>query len=60
LFLHWPCSIVQGVRLGNYLHIYDWARTSHPEWLKKNAKGFIPDLSDAGNLIWIETRTKRL
>ena len=40
--------------LYNYLHIYDWVKLSHPEWLGKNVKGAIPDLSDIGDLMWIE------
>ncbi len=38
-----------------YLHIYDWVSKSHPEWLGKNVKGKIPDLSDVGGLIWLES-----
>ena len=41
--------------LYNYLHIYDWVSKSHPEWLGKNVKGRIPDLSDVGDLMWIES-----
>lgn len=41
--------------LYNYLHIYDWVKQSHPEWLGKNVKGKIPDLSDVANLMWIES-----
>ena len=40
--------------LYNYLHIYDWVSQCHPEWLGKNVKGHIPDLSDIGDLMWIE------
>lgn len=40
--------------LYNYLHIYDWVKQAHPEWLGKNVKGRIPDLSDVADLIWIE------
>lgn len=40
--------------LYNYLHIYDWVSKSHPEWLGKNVKGRIPDLTDVGDLMWIE------
>jgi len=40
--------------LYNYLRIYDWVSKSHPEWLGKNVKGHIPDLSDVGDLMWIE------
>jgi hypothetical protein len=41
--------------LFNYLRIYDWVAKSHPEWLEKKVKGKIPDLSDIGDLIWIES-----
>jgi hypothetical protein len=40
--------------LFNYLRIYDWVSKSHPEWLGKNVKGRIPDLTDVGDLMWIE------
>lgn len=40
--------------LYNYLRIHEWVSRSHPEWLKPKAKGFIPDLSDVGDLMWIE------
>ena len=41
--------------LHNYLRIYAWVSRSHPEWLKAGAKGFIPDLSDVGDLMWLES-----
>lgn len=40
--------------LYRYLHVYDWVKQSHPEWLEKNVKGKVPDLSDIGDLMWIE------
>ena len=40
--------------LYRYLQIYEWVRKSHGGWLAKHPKGFIPDLSDAFELIWIE------
>ena len=40
--------------LYRYLQIYEWVRKSHGGWLAKHPKGFIPDLSDAFALIWIE------
>lgn len=40
--------------LYNYLRIHDWVVQSHPEWVKPKAKGFIPDLSDVGDLMWLE------
>lgn len=40
--------------LYRYIQVHDWIAQCHPEWLKPKPKGFIPDLSDAANLIWIE------
>jgi hypothetical protein len=45
--------------LYNYLHIYDWVSKCHPEWLGKKVKGHIPDLSDVGDLMWIESALVR-
>jgi hypothetical protein len=45
--------------LYNYLRIHDWVSRSHPEWLKPKAKGFVPDLSDVGDLMWIESELAR-
>jgi hypothetical protein len=42
--------------LYRYLQIYDWAKRRHPGWLAKHPKGFIPELSDAYGLKWIEDR----
>lgn len=42
--------------LYRYLQIYDWLRKSHREWLAKHPKGFIPELTDAYGLMWIEER----
>jgi hypothetical protein len=36
--------------------IYDWVRKDHPGWLAKRPKGFIPELTDAYGLMWIEKR----
>jgi len=44
--------------LYHYLQIHDWLREFHPSWLAAKPKGFIPDLSDASALMWIE-RTLR-
>ena len=41
--------------LYRYLQIY-WAKRRHPGWLAKHPKGFIPELSDANGLKWIEDR----
>jgi hypothetical protein len=45
--------------LYNYLRIYDWVLRVHPEWLKPKAKGFIPDLSDIGDLMWLDEELAR-
>ena len=42
--------------LYEYIRIHDWAKASHPEWLAEHPKGHIPDLSDVGDLIWIEAK----
>lgn len=38
----------------NYLQVHDWLVACHPEWLAPKPKGFIPNLCDAADLIWIE------
>ena len=40
--------------LYSYVNAYEWVAKSHPAWLKSKPKGFIPDLSDIGDLMWIE------
>lgn len=40
--------------LYRYLQVYDWVCTNHPAWLAPKPQGFIPDLSDVADLIWIE------
>jgi len=42
--------------LYRYISVYDWVKASHPEWLEKKPKAFIPDLSDVADLMWIETK----
>jgi len=44
--------------LYQYLKVYDWVKKSHVEWLKAKPKGFIPDFSDTGDLMWIEEKLK--
>ncbi len=51
----------QRLRLGRsalyrYLQIYDWVRKQHRGWLAKHPKGFIPELTDAYGLMWIENQ----
>jgi len=45
---------LQRTSLYRYLQIHDWLRRSHREWLAAHPKGFIPELSDAHSLMWIE------
>ena len=40
--------------LYRYLQVHDWICEFHKEWLLPKAKGFIPDLADAADMIWIE------
>lgn len=42
--------------LYQYIRVYDWAKAKHPEWLEKHPKGFIPELSDVADLMWIEEK----
>ena len=44
--------------LYRYLQVYDWVREFHPEWLLPKPKGFIPEFSDANDLMWIERTLK--
>lgn len=45
--------------LYQYVRVYDWVKASHPEWLEKKPEGFIPELTDVADLIWIENELKR-
>jgi len=45
--------------LYRYIQAYDWVKRSHPEWLEDKPKGFIPDLSDIGDMVWMEDQLKR-
>jgi len=49
---------LQRSALYKYLQIYEWAREFHPGWLANRPKGFIPELSDAAALMWIEHQLK--
>ena len=49
---------LQHSALYHYLQVYDWIRESHPAWLARRPKGFIPELSDAAALMWIERRLR--
>ena len=45
--------------LYRYLQVYDWMQEFHKEWLQPKPKGFIPELADAGDLMWIERELTR-
>jgi hypothetical protein len=45
--------------LYRYLQVYDWARAFHRECTEPDCPGFIPDLSDAADLMWIEQEPAR-
>jgi len=45
--------------LYKYLQVYDWASKYHPEWLQPKPKGFIPELSDVADLVWIDKELER-
>jgi hypothetical protein len=45
--------------LYKYLQVHDWIGETHPEWLKPKPKGFIPDLTDTADLMWIERELAR-
>jgi len=49
---------LQRAALYRYLQIYDWVREFHPAWLARRPKGFIPELTDAYALMWIERRLR--
>ena len=42
--------------LYQYLDIYDWVVECHREWLQPKPKGYIPVLTVANNLRWIERK----
>jgi len=44
--------------LYRYLQVHDWIVEHHKEWLEPKPKGFIPDLADVADLIWIERSLK--
>jgi hypothetical protein len=45
--------------LYKYLQVHDWVSEFHKEWLEPRPKGFIPDLSDVADLIFIERELAR-
>jgi hypothetical protein len=44
---------------GHRVEIQDRVSRSHPEWIQPKAKGFIPDLTDVGDLMWIDAELAR-
>jgi len=40
--------------LYRYLQVHDWMVEFHKDWLEPHPKGFIPELTDAADLMWIE------
>ena len=42
--------------LYRFMDVYDWVAEKHAEWLQPKPKGFIPDLSDCADLIWVESQ----
>ena len=45
--------------LYRYLQVHDWISQFHKEWLEPKPKGFIPDLTDIADLIFIERELAR-
>ena len=55
---------LQRLKLGRaslfrYLKVYDWIARCHKEWLDPHPKGFIPTLTDANDLTWIDDELNR-
>jgi hypothetical protein len=46
----------QRATLYHYLQVHDWLKRDHPAWLAPKPKGFIPSLTGASALMWIEDR----
>lgn len=45
--------------LYNYLHIFEWVKANHPEWIDAAPGVFVPDLSDVVDLIHFDGELKR-
>ena len=45
--------------LYRYLQLHDWVAETHKEWLLPHPKGFIPDLNDVADLMYIEKELAR-
>ena len=39
-------------------YVYDWLKRDHPAWLEPRPKGFIPTLTGASALMWIEDQLR--
>jgi hypothetical protein len=65
--LHHPDLVgyaAERLRLGRsslyrYLEVHDWVAKFHAAWLQPKPAGFIPDLAQAADLIWIEKSLAR-
>jgi hypothetical protein len=44
--------------LYHYLQVHDWLKRDHPAWLAPKPKGFIPPLTGASALMWIEKKLR--
>jgi hypothetical protein len=44
--------------LYRYLQVHDWLRDYDPAWLTRRPKGFIPEISDIGTLVWIDKQLR--
>jgi hypothetical protein len=42
-----------------YLHIFDWVREHHPEWIDAAPGVVVPDLNDVKDLIFVDNELKR-
>ena len=50
---------LQRATLYHYLQVHEWLKREHPAWLKPKPKGFIPHLTGASALMWIEQQLRR-
>ncbi len=44
--------------LYRYIQVYEWVAEFHNEWLLPKPKGFIPELNDVADVMWIERKLK--
>ena len=49
---------MQRSTLYHYLQVHDWLARDHPAWLGRKPRGFIPSLTGASALMWIENRLR--